>query len=298
MKRILPLFLLLISIGCQAQTDGSAKLLLVNPTETDAAIETVHGPHIALYNTKVAPVHKLFFMIIGTGGFATGAKEIDSIATTMGYHAISIDYRNNVITIVCNNSPDSACFDHFRQEIMFGTPVSDSVNVDSANSIINRFTKLLAYLVKADAKGGWGEYYKNGTIQWDKVVVGGHSQGAGHAAYIGQRYKVNRVLMFSGPQDYRVAFNSPALWLSKKSATPVSKYYAFLHINDPYNVKRQLADCAAVMHSALPDSVMVKPGVQLNTNRHILVNDLQNVNAHMSTLRPEFMNVYEYMLKQ
>ena len=291
--------LLFIAIGFTACVQNTTtKILLVNPTETDAAIETIHGPHVALYNTKATSLHKLFFMIIGTGGFATGATEIDSIAATMGYHAISIDYKNNIITTVCNNSPDSVCFDHFRQEIMFGTPVSDTVHVDTANSIINRFTKLLAYLVKNDAQGGWDEYYKNGKVIWENIVVGGHSQGAGHAAFIGQHYKVSKVLIFSGPQDYRVTFNSPALWLSRKSATPYSRYYAFLHINDQYDVKRQLTDCAAVMHTALPDSVMVKPGVPLNTNKHILVNDMANVNAHMSTLRPEFMNVFEYMFKQ
>jgi hypothetical protein len=297
MKHTLFLFLLIATYITHAQ-QSSTKILLVNPTETDVSIETIHSPHMAMYNTKATSLHKLFFMIIGTGGHATGATEIDSIAATMGYHAIAIDYKNDVITIVCNNSPDSACFDNFRQEILFGTPVSDTVHVDAANSIINRFTKLLAYLVKSDPKGGWDDYYKNGKVVWENIVVGGHSQGAGHAAFIGQRYKVSKVLMFSGPQDYRVTFNSPALWLSRKSATPYSRYYAFLHINDQYDVKRQLADCAAAMHTALPDSIMVKAGIPLNTNKHILVNDMANVNAHMSTLNPAFMNVFEYMFKQ
>ncbi len=289
--------LLLFITSCAAHSqNNSTKVLLVNPSSTEADIKQVHSPHVALYNTGVATNHKLFLMIIGTGGAATDLRPMDSIVATLGYHAISIDYKNNVITTVCNNSRDSACFDHFRQEIMFGTPVSDSVNVDSTNSIINRFQKLLAYLVKTDANGGWDDFYKNGKIEWGKIVVGGHSQGAGHSAFIGQHFKVSRVLIFSGPQDYRVAFNSPALWLSNKSATPISEYYAFLHINDQYNVKRQLANCATLMHMPAPDSVMVQPGVTLNTTKHILVNSIPEGDAHMSTLLPEFKNVWEYML--
>jgi len=258
----------------------------------------MHSGHLAMYNTSAANAHKLFLMIVGTGGSAMELRAMDSIVAEMGYHAISIDYKNNVITTVCNNSADATCFDKFRQEIMFGTPVSDSVNVDTTNSIINRFQKLLQWLVKNDAKGGWGEFIKGNKIQWEKVVVGGHSQGAGHAAFIGKHFNVSRVLIFSGPQDYRVAFNSPALWLSGKSLTPLNKYYAFLHINDQYIVARQLANCAKLMGTETPDSTGVQPEIILHTNKHILVNDIETNNAHMSTLLPVFKNVWEYMLKQ
>ncbi|HWB28803.1 MAG TPA: hypothetical protein VG738_25190 [Chitinophagaceae bacterium] len=287
----------LISVNLFAQ-GNSTKVVIVNPAETAPGIEMMHSGHYAVYNTAVPNKHQLFLMIVGTGGSASFLRPMDSIVAGMGYHAISIDYKNNVITTVCNNSPDSACFDKFRQEIMFGTPVSDSVNVDSTNSIINRFQKLLEWLVKNDPKGGWDEFIKGHDIQWGKILVGGHSQGAGHCVYAGKHFKVAGVLIFSGPQDYRVAFNSPALWLGTKSATPLNRYYAFLHIKDQYDVRRQLANCAKAMGMAMPDSVHVSPGVPLHTTKHILVNNIETGNAHMSTLLPEFKNVWEYMLKQ
>lgn len=288
--------MVLCAIQLRAQSNGT-KVLLVNPAETAQGIVMMHTPHVVIYNTAVPGVHKLFLMIVGTGGSATELRGMDSIVAGMGYHTISIDYKNNVITTVCNNSRDAGCFDKFRQEIMFGTPVSDSVNVDSTNSIINRFTKLLQYLVKNDPNGGWGEFINGDKVQWGKIVVGGHSQGAGHSAYIGKHFNVSRVLMFSGPQDYRVAFNSPALWLSGKSATPLNRYYSFLHINDQYVVARQLANDATVMGMATPDSTHVEPNIPLQTNKHILVNNIATGNAHMSTLLPVFKNVWEYMLK-
>lgn len=298
MKKLIP-FLLLISFSqLNAQTNTSLKVLLVDPASTGAGIVRMHSPHVAMYDTKATSTHKLFLMIVGTGGSATETRPIDSVVAGFGYHVISLDYKNNVITTVCNNSHDSACFDHFRQEIMFGTPVSDSVNVDTTNSIINRFEKVLAYLVKNDAQGGWGTFYKHGKINWGSVVVGGHSQGAGHAAYIGQHFSVSRVLIFSGPQDYRVFFKSPAAWLSAKSATPASKYYAFLHLKDQYDITRQLANCNVLMRTAKPDSVMIKPGMALHTSKHILVNDVAEGNAHMSTMQPIFTNVWEYMFKE
>lgn len=299
MKKIIAVFLLFI-VACnpKAQTNNAGTTIqLIDPAQTSAGILTVHSPHVAAYNTAVPSHHKLFLMIVGTGGFATATREMDSIIAGWGYHAISIDYKNTVITTVCNNSPDSACFDHFRQEIMFGTPVSDSVNVDTTNSIINRFAKALEYLAKTDPKGGWDEFIKGGKLQWNKIAVGGHSQGAGHAAYIGKHFSVDRVLIFSGPQDYRVAFNSPALWLSQKSVTPASKYYAFLNRKDPFNVSRQLANCAKLMGMLAADSVFVQPGMPVNTNKHILVNDIKTNNPHGSTLQVEFTKVWEYMLK-
>lgn len=287
-----------ITLQVSAQDNPAKKVFMINPAETAKSIEMVHSGHLAIYYPGVKSTHKLFLMIVGTGGSATDMVTIDDAVAQMGYHTLSLDYRNNVITTVCNNSPDSACFDKFRQEIMFGTPVSDSVNVDSTNSIVNRFRKALQYLVKNDPDGGWDEYIAGNRILWNNVVVGGHSQGAGHAAYIGKKFNVSRVLIFSGPQDYRVAFNSPATWLSGRSLTPKNKYYAFLHIKDQFDVTRQLANCAKVMGQAKPDSVHVDPGVTIDTDKHILVNNIETTNAHMSTLLPQFKNVWEFMLKK
>lgn len=298
-KALVAMVFIVAALHTWAQNGNPVKkVITINPALTGDGIEMIHSGHLAMYYPEVKNVHKLFVMIVGTGGSATDmAAIIDSIAL-MGYNTLSLDYKNNVITTVCNNSRDSACFDKFRQEIMFGTPVSDSVNVDTPNSIVNRLKKVLQFLAKEDSLGNWGEYIKGNKIQWNKIVVGGHSQGAGHAAFIGKKFNVSRVLIFSGPQDYRVAFNSPAAWLSGKSVTPKKRYYAFLHIKDQFDVTRQLANCAKVMGQAKPDSVHVGPGVTIDTDKHILVNSIETNNAHMSTLLPQFKNVWEFMLKK
>jgi len=85
-------------------------------------------------------------------------RSFDSVAALEGYHAINIDYPNNRNTASFINSTDKAAFNKFRQELDFGTPVSDSVNVDSLNSIVNRITKLVIYLAKTRPGEGWNNF--------------------------------------------------------------------------------------------------------------------------------------------
>lgn len=49
----------------------------------------------------------------------------------------------------------------------------------------------------------WGAQFlvaADGGVDWPRTVISGHSQGAGHAAYLSYELEVDAVL-FSGPQD-------------------------------------------------------------------------------------------------
>ncbi|HVU57264.1 MAG TPA: hypothetical protein VHD83_19515 [Puia sp.] len=283
--------LLLIAGASLAQM----KVLSVEPSQTDPLIETVHGPHIAVYEKGIRSQHLLYLFFPGTGGRAAGSKKMDSIFAVKGLHAISLDYENNVVAVSCAHGRDSTGFDRYREEIITGKPVSDKVSVDSVNSILNRFQKLLVYLVKNDPNGGWDEFVKDDRPVWSKIIVAGHSQGSGHAAYIGKIYKVDRVLMFSGPQDYLDDLDMPAPWQTGKGATSPTKYYAFLNLQDAFNVKHQIANCMKLMRQSQPDTLMVKPGEAIHGHKHILVNDIPTKDHHGSTISPVFENVWEYM---
>lgn len=287
---LLFLAVLLFAVGGRAQV----KLQSVAPEVTGAGLHAVHSPHLAVQPVGAVNHHQLLVMIPGTGDAAGRFRAFDSCFAAMGYYVVSLDYPNNVITTVCSKSEDSACFDHFREEIMFGTPVSDKVAVDSVNSLVNRLTKLLQYLAKQDA--GWGAFIKHGQPRWDKIIAAGHSQGAGHAAYMGKQFKLRGVLMFSGPQDYLQYFNAPAHWQRENGRTPVNRYYAFLHIQDPYNFKYQVADVTAINHRSVTDTTMVQPNTVVHTSRNILVTDIDNADKHGSTLGMEFIPVWKYMI--
>jgi len=289
-------FALLISF-C-APLYAQIKVLRVKPEQTDPAIATVHGPHIAVYDPDAVSNHRLFFFIDGTGANPSSSMAVYRTFAGWGYHVVSIDYENNLITTALAHSLDPASFGNYRNAIITGAPVSDRIKVDPANSILNRFQKLLVCLVKYDSKGGWDEFLKDGKPAWDRVIVGGHSQGSGHAAYIGKLFRVDRVLIFSGPQDYLDDLHKPAPWLDEPGATPPSRFFAFLSQNDPFNIHHQEANCAMLMHLANPKTLPVKPGEAIHGEYQVFVNDVPKKSAHGSTLSTQYTNVWEYMCQE
>lgn len=291
-----------LALGCasldaqaDARADAQVKVLRVTPEETDAAIATVHGPNIAVYDPQVASNHRLFVFLVGTNAKAESSLAIDSAFADWGYRAISLDYENTVVAASCVHSTDVKCFDDYREAIVTGAPVSAKISVNRADSILNRLQKMLVYLVQHDPDGGWGEFVVDGQPDWSRIVVGGHSQGSGHAAYVGKMFRVDRVLMFSGPQDFLDGFDEPAPWQGRASATPASRYFAFLNVNDPFNVHNQIANCAALMGLKKPEPLMVESGKEISGEHQILVNDLTQ-GPHGTTLRPQFENVWKYMV--
>jgi hypothetical protein len=289
-------FVLTLLIFGSTNLYAHVKLLYVEPSQTDPAIANIHGPHIAVYDPQVTPCHRLFLFIPGTGSKATNSLAMDSVFAEWGYHAISIDYENHVVAVACAHSLDPTTFGRYRNAIITGAPVSDMVKVDTANSILNRVQKLLVYLVEHDPKGGWDEFVKDGQPVWNRIIVAGHSQGSGHAGYIGKMFNVDRVLMFSGPQDYMDDLHKPAPWEDSKSATPPSRFFAFLSENDPFNVHHQVANCMMLMQLAKPKSVTVKPSETIHGDYRILINDVPKKRAHGSTISTQFTNVWDYMV--
>ncbi|HEV2487655.1 MAG TPA: hypothetical protein VGT08_19200 [Terracidiphilus sp.] len=87
-------------------------------------------PHIVLYDPRATSNHRLIVFFAGTGSKAEASLTIDSAFAKWGYHAIGLDYENNVLAVSCAHSLDNAFFDHYRDAIVTGTPVSEKVSVD------------------------------------------------------------------------------------------------------------------------------------------------------------------------
>ncbi len=302
--RIIIASFLLIALSttiCFAQL----KTYYIDPDSTYAGIKKIHTGHYITINTNNRSPKRLLISIPGTTGPGDVMRSFDSVAALEGYHTVSIDYPNNRNTATFINSVDKQAFDKFRQELDFGTPVSDSVDVDSLNSIVNRITQLLVYLAKTRPQEGWNNFLNKGKIIWARVTLAGHSQGAGHVSYIAHVFSVHQVIMLSGPQDFLQNYDIPAPWLSAASKTAYNNYYSFLHEDDAYNTSHQIrndlasmrADTSVIYHfqnmNAFPkqarifiSSIQITP-TQKNTG-------MQN---HMSTIMPMHTKVWKFLLK-
>ncbi len=206
--------------------------LVIRPSATDKAIKVADENH-TLYWPKGAKVREeLVVFIPGTNGNGTGAVTYCRAIASFGHRVLNLTYPSDIPAAIVRNQPDRNAFLNFRLEIIEGGDKSDAIEVDRTNSIENRLIKALDYLGRTQPKDNWGRYLTSaGQINWEKVIVAGHSQGAGHAALIGTRHKVARVVMTGGPRDYDRSADAPAAWYGN-SVTPVSRFFTFNHQQD------------------------------------------------------------------
>jgi hypothetical protein len=133
----------------------------------------------------------------------------------MGYKAIGLEYpddtadpKASAVGQICAQNPDPGCSARIRFVRIWGG-AADGVEVSPAD--------------------GWRALLANGHVNWNRVGLGGHSQGAGMAAFLVKRFAVGRVALWSGPTDYLLPARSFAPWLSAASATPADRWFALVH---------------------------------------------------------------------
>lgn len=229
MRYLCYLFLLL----CLGDGLARAQDRFVVPSRTDAAIENWDEQHYTVINTAVTPRNQLFVFFAGTGGLPRHYQLISRHAADLGFHVINLRYPNDdAVNMLCRNADDPACYEQVRLEIIGGTNRSELVEVDRTNSIENRIVKLLQYLHDQFPTEGWGSYLDDQSEPaWSTIVVGGHSQGGGHAGILGKIHEVARVVMFAAI-DYDASRDEVAAWIGQAGATPPSAYYGLGHERD------------------------------------------------------------------
>ncbi len=268
---------------------------LVSPSATDPLIQQMTGPHVVLH-PKGASQGRLFITLGGTNSRPEDFLEMQQLAAAMGYHVVGIDYPNNVITTVCRESPNHSCFDQFRSEIALGIDGSQWVTVNPANCIARRIVALMDYLRAKDKGGGWDQFFSDGSLAWDRVVIAGHSQGSGHAAFLSKVYPFARVIMLSGPQD--TATWGTAAWLGEKGSTPPDRYFAFLHAGDSFGSFWQLRALSYLVRGSDAELLNIEDEVPRGSHSQILVSHLPMRNAHMAPVSSRFKKVWAYLLRR
>jgi hypothetical protein len=126
----------------------------------------------------------------------------------------------------------NACFENARLQILDGVNRNTVVDVNKANSIDNRLTKLLQYLATSYPGEGWSHFLSGGAPKWSRIAVSGHSQGGGEAAMIAKLRVTARVVLFSAVPDSLVAGGAvPPSW-EDEHVTPSDRYWGLAHDRD------------------------------------------------------------------
>lgn len=258
----------------------SAHALEVFPNETDKNIRTVKGPH-QVYAAKTRG-SKVLITIGGTNSHPADFKNVHQWAWEKGYNVLGIDYDNEVSSVVCQSSTDYSCYDDYRSEIVFGQSLSDLVKVNESNSIAHRILKLFLHL-------RWN-------VDWENVVLVGHSQGAGHAAYLAKHFQVSKVIMTGGPHDY-YPNHGPADWTLERGDTDPSKFFAFLHWKDFFGTEASIGSARVLMGELNASVVKITDEIPAGSKGQIFISDLPFPDPHNSFTSEKYKKVWDFLLK-
>jgi len=298
MKNTLAVILFLTKATCFSQINT----FYVKPIQTDINYSAFQDSNLVVRNTTTN-INKLFLFIGGTGSNTQSYQTISNFTGNLGYDVINLSYPNTVAAASLANISDSLAFNKYRQEVCYGTPLSVDVAVDTLNSIYTRTVKLLNYLNTTYPAQNWSQYLINPTtLDWSKIAVGGHSQGSGHACYFAKFNNLERVLMFSGPNDYSDYFSNSANWLRASGITPMSKHFVYLSLLDeivPFN--KQLTNIEGFGLYPLYDTTYVDISSSPYSTSHCLYTTQAPGLAilyHNSTMKFSSINnsVWTYML--
>jgi hypothetical protein len=291
--------------------------IFFTPSATDPAITQFNNNHYAVVDPAVTARGRLVLLLPGTGATPFHYRDFPQNAASLGFHALGLMYPNgDAINQLCAQyaplDPNAA--GNARLEVTDGTDRVSFVSVDRTNCIESRLLKALQYLQANYPTRGWGQFYSGDTVLWDKLIVGGHSQGAGMAGMLAKTRRVDRCLMFTD-MDWWVAGGRPYNWMSAASRTPVDHWFLLAHERDQYLAFADMQTCATALDVDRYGSFarVETSAVTTFSNRHFLSTDLDPAPAAPSSyhgcpivdvatplqadgVTPVFKPVWDYLL--
>jgi hypothetical protein len=179
----------------------------------------------------------LYVFLAGTRDTPSDYLQVQAAAAELGYHALGLTYDNtSFVAQQCQTS--AACFAQVRSNVLTGTHPTATSAVTPADGIENRLTATLRYLNAIQPGQGWNQFLAGGQPDWSAIVVGGLSQGAGEAAYIGTVRPLAGETLFSSPEDVTWLGAGPAAsWISQMPGgeTPLARVSIFINTHDIFS---------------------------------------------------------------
>jgi hypothetical protein len=201
-----------------------------------------NAPNIILTPASKSNSSKLVVFLSGTGASSDKYSRLLKSAQSAGNYVLGLSYLSQPFPVSHSNTwctsrnvmkPDD-CNEELHELMLFGDA---SPNLQGASRGVWKVRpeySVQSILTKTLHSIDWGQNFlkrNNKTlsndISWEKVVISGHSQGAGHAAYLSYKKEIPSVL-FSGPQDCAECSQT---WLRKMSSQNVTRR-ALFHLHE------------------------------------------------------------------
>lgn len=248
----------------------------VTPGATDWLYE-----HIVGLDTRVTPRGYLAVYLMGAANRPPDQSEESwlDVAAGFGYHVLVMAYPQNFS--VARDCVDSNCRGLKRLESLEGLDYSPLLEISRENSMEGRLRDLLHYLAANRPGQDWGYFLtQNGEIDYQKVVLAGHSHGGDNSALWGSYRRVARVVSTGSSGD---SFEqNPAGWTCAPPTTPRDRYFSFNHVDDPaYDAF--VRNAIALGFEQLGGNVIVDDTVSPYGNAHFLSATLAVARPHACT---------------
>ena len=239
---------------------SEASWRLVRPSECRPAVpppdRVSHGrnvstdaPHIVL-GSPGAGDGLLRILLPGTGsqplqyscllrGVARAARGAPVIGLSYAFLPPSDAARNSLCARHDTATAIADCLGNQHADALFGGHREPDLWPRTAeeDSVAGRLALLLRELAASSPRDGWDAYLSNGSSatplpRWDRIWVGGHSQGGGHAGYLASEVSLAGATMLSGPQDACIGCADAPLWLDRSPWATSGPVTAFAHGNE------------------------------------------------------------------
>jgi hypothetical protein len=238
----------------------------------------------------------------GTGGNAyQSIKGLLSSISLLDLHVISLSYLSTSYSVLemnrlCgdvkyNSNVDvSTCINQLHATIVHGSESSSIWRIHPSDSVSHRLLSTLQSLARSDPS--WNQFLSSSdthlsSVRWDRIIIAGHSQGAGHAGYIASSHLTSGAVLLSGIQDC-CSYSTYMNWNLSPWLTPSSRLSILFHSYEDLrglivaNTDQYLPGQAPVEYTPSSSSHSALQSQYLSVKEPV-----QNSSACRSSSRPE-----------
>ncbi len=281
-----------------------------SPRGEDWLVHEIYGDHWVMWNSEDNGSEYLYLFMPGSGQLPEIRSEwVLESAAEVGLRAIGLAYQNNgSVSDKCWTSKDPDCMEKVRMERIYGVDTSGEVECSYEESVVGLLGLLLVELDESHPEMDWLKWLdETGSPRWEQIIVAGHSQGAGNAAFIARDHKVVRAIMYAGPYDrdatvkvdYKDKIYGEVNWINDASITPRNRFFAFYHVRDNYPYTFILEDNYRKLLGFLPDKKLDVGSVEVIVGTHRYLFSQKELNPkqspHTYPLLERFNSVHRYL---